>query len=851
MKSNDVRSKFLKYFESRGHKILPGSSLVPEDPTVLLTLAGMLQFKPIFLGLKSPQVSRATTVQKCVRTNDIENVGHTARHHTFFEMLGNFSFGDYFKAEAIAFAWELLTKEFNMDTDRLYIAVYEKDDESADIWTKKMGIRQDRLVRLGEDNNFWAAGPTGPCGPCSEIYYDLGESEGCGDKNCAPGCDCDRFLEIWNLVFMEFNRGEKGTLSSLPKKNIDTGMGLERITSVLQGVKTNFDTDLFVPIIEKVKSEYLKGKTFNDEKALSTALRIISDHSRAAAHLITDGVFPGNEGRNYILRRIIRRAVMSGKKLSIEGPFMSGLVNTVAALAKDFYPALYEKRSEISNIILGEEEAFGRTIDQGMEILEYVLKRSSGIVSGKDVFKLYDTYGFPLELTKETASERGLSIDIEGFNGEMGMQKDRSRKKLKTALLGEVPQVKGYPATVFTGYETLECEANVIDVIGADGRLPVQGQPAYIILDKTPFYAESGGQESDTGHLVVERNIIPVIRLVKTADGIVLHQVQSDVMPVKGEKVKAVVDRERREMIARHHTSTHLLHSALRNVLGEHVRQAGSSVGSDKFRFDFSHNQSLNDEQISRVEAFVCSAVKQSVPVETIETSLEEAKGMGATALFNEKYANKVRVIRIGGISMELCGGTHVKNTSTIGSFKIIKEGAISQGMRRIEAVSGKAAEEYIKAKAGEGEKAAATALKKEQEKEEEKKQRQEILSAADEIAKNVSDIGGVRFVTKEFNGIKPTVLKELADKIRNTQVPSISLFVSTFPDKLSIVVGVSADLVPKGYDAGKLIKELSQVIGGRGGGRSDIAEGGGKAGGNISELLNKAHDLIKRGSGK
>ena len=815
MKSSDIRKKFLNYFESNGHKVLPGSSLLPKDPTVLLTLAGMLQFKPIFLGIEKPKYIRATTVQKCVRTNDIENVGHTARHHTFFEMLGNFSFGDYFKKEAINFAWELLTKEFNIDKTRLYIAVYEKDCESEDIWKNDIGISEDLIIRLGEDNNFWAAGPTGPCGPCSEIYYDLGKEYGCGKNECAPGCDCDRFLEIWNLVFMEFNRDEIGTMSALPKKNIDTGMGLERIASVLQGAKTNFDTDLFIPMISRIKSISSGSAADN-----TVSLRIIADHIRAAVHLISDGLLPSNEGRNYILRRLLRRAMLHGKKIGINGAFLSSLSELQIDTSSDFYPELATNAELIRKTILDEEESFGRTIEQGRQQLESIITKSfSGLIKGSDAFKLYDTFGFPLELTKEIAKERGFSVDHQGFESEMAVQKEMSRShSSKKFSLGGVPQVKGYPATVFTGYDERDTESTVLGVIGG-----------YLILDRSPFYVESGGQDSDKGLIVVEKNKLEVTRLIKTADGAILHQIESDLVPVKGEKVRAVVDKENRALIEGHHTSTHLLHSALQIVIGKNAEQKGSAVSSEKFRFDFVSKSQVKGDDLKKIEDIVNSKIKEAIPVSTVITSIDEAKQLGAKALFGEKYGDMVRVVKIGDFSMELCGGTHVRNTSEIGLFKIVKESAVSAGVRRIEAVSGQAARAYLESKKTEEENKFKDAKLKEEEKAKTASNEKESVQKAHGFAASKEELKGLAFVYGRVEGYDHALLKNMAEIIKQDLSSAVILLSSVFQadNKVSFVAAVTPDIVQKGISANKLIQVICSKTGGKGGGKDQLAQGG------------------------
>ncbi len=803
MKSSEIRERFLKYFEGKGHTILPGSSLIPKDPTVLLTVAGMLQFKPVFLGLEKSAVPRAATVQKCIRTNDIENVGHTARHHTFFEMLGNFSFGDYFKDDAIAFAWELLTAHFNLDRSRLWIAVYEKDEESERIWSDKIGVKKDRIVRLGEDNNFWAAGPTGPCGPCSEIYYDLGEKSGCGRKDCSPGCDCDRFLEIWNLVFMEFNRDESGALSSLPKKNIDTGMGLERIASVLQGVSTNFDTDLFVPLLAKIRSLSSSGGSISGASA-----KIIADHVRAASFLVGDGLVPANEGRNYVLRRIIRRAVMHGRKIGIKGPFISSLSEEVAKIMGGFYPEFISGLADIGRILDTEEESFRRTLETGMEILEDVIGRSSGgVVSGPDAFKLYDTYGFPVEMTREIAQERGLSVDMDGFKDSMAGQKEKSKLSSKKYSMGAIPQIKGYPATEFAGYDSLETESVVLGTVDD-----------FIVLDKSPFYVESGGQDSDRGWLIIEKNRFDIKRLVKTADGVMLHQIDGNVLPKKGEKIRAVVNKDIRAMIAAHHTSTHLLHAALHKVVGNEAVQRGSFVGSDKFRMDFTSAEALKAEDLKRIEDIVNDAVSKKINVNTIVTTPDEAKQMGAMALFGEKYGDKVRMVVVEGVSKELCGGTHVKNTSDIGLFKIVKEGAIAQGIRRIEAVSGKNAEDYVQ----HCEDRKMKELKAEEEKRKKKEDEKRQESAIREVPFKKEDVPGAECIFFDKDGFDPKITASYARDLLSRSDNSVLLAV-TGP---SVIVAAGPALVGKGFDSSKLLKELLSSVGGKGGGRRDFAQG-------------------------
>jgi alanyl-tRNA synthetase len=680
MKAAEIRQKFIDYFASKGHQVLPGSSLVPVDPTVLLTLAGMLQFKPIFLGQEKPRFHRATTVQKCLRTNDIEQVGRTARHHTFFEMLGNFSFGDYFKKEAIEYAWDLLVNVLKLPPERLSIAVYEKDDEAYDLWHQVMKVPAEKLFRLGEDNNFWAVGPTGPCGPCSEIYYDLGKDKGCGQPDCAPGCDCDRFLEVWNLVFIQFNRNEKGELIPLAQKGIDTGMGLERITAVLQGVSSNFETDLFVPLIEAVRS---LARIKDQEQSL----RIIADHARAAANLISDGIIPENGGRGYILRRLIRRAVRHGRLLGIDRPFIAEIAGLVIEQMKGVYPVLGQKEKTIHSVLKTEEEHFLATLEQGMGLFQEVIAKhqQDKTIPGETVFKLHDTYGFPFELSLEIAAEKGFKLDQAGFDREMEQQKKRAReagistekKKLSAVNLDR------FGATKFTGYDKESEETKIVAVF------PEQ---KFVILEKSPFYGESGGQVGDTGVI----NNIRVVDTLVTPAGIIVHEMAEIDGLKEKEKVTALIDRSKRQAIRAHHTATHLLHKALREVLGEHVKQAGSYVGPDKLRFDFSHFAGLTHEELIDVEARVNQKIKEKIKVEVLEKNYQDAVKLGAMALFGEKYGDKVRVLKIGDYSLELCGGTHVRSTAEISFFKIAGEGALGAGVRRIEAYAGQTAKIQI-----------------------------------------------------------------------------------------------------------------------------------------------------------
>ncbi|MFA5114426.1 MAG: alanine--tRNA ligase [Candidatus Margulisiibacteriota bacterium] len=898
MKSSEIREKYLRFFESRGHHILPGSSLVPADPTVLLTLAGMLQFKPIFLGHEKSKYPRATTVQKCIRTLDIERVGKTPRHHTFFEMLGNFSFGDYFKKEAIQFAWELLTKEFKIPVTKLRIAIFEKDDEAFEIWRNGIGLPESIIHRLGEDNNFWAAGPTGPCGPCSEIYYDLGPDKGCGKDDCAPGCDCDRFLEIWNLVFIQYNRNEKGELIPLKSRGIDTGMGLERIASVLQGTDDNFETDLFVPLIKLVES------LATNSAASPSSKRIIADHARAVTNLIADGVYPSNVGRGYILRRLIRRAVSHGKRIGIERSFLTGLAKEVIAGLGEIYPVLKEKEATIMEIIKEEENNFFATLSSGLKWFEELIGKlpAGGQLAGADAFKLHDTYGFPIDLTVELAAEKKLTVDLAGFEKEMNAQRERARKsglgRDKKVDLNSL-DLSHLKPTQFVGYEKNEEESKVVAVF-PDQKL--------VVLEKTPFYGESGGQVGDSGVLVFDGKELLVLGTIVTPQKIILHRVEELKGLKEHVKVKARIDLAKRLATAAHHTATHLLHQALREVLGEHVKQAGSYVGPDKLRFDFSHFKALTDEESMKVEQLVNQKIREKIKVEILKKNYKDAVALGAMALFGEKYGDEVRVLKIGNYSLELCGGTHVCSTGEILFFKIVSEGALGAGVRRIEAVAGQMAKFYIvsKAKAMYSEVDALAdkyrALQRKKgllecheeleanifeiettelerlekaveaqdlklvdqflyhlagrvdwikerilkiEKEIKVMEEQKAAQEAYALAAAAVEIKGRKVILKEFQDYSMDTLRVFADSIQNTLKSAVILLASANNGKLIYLITVSPDLVGQGLSAKKIAELFASIVGGKGGGREDKAEGGGKEAGKITEAIAKVSELL------
>jgi alanyl-tRNA synthetase len=897
MKSSEIRDRFLKFFAGKEHTVLPGSSLVPADPTVLLTLAGMLQFKPIFLGQEKPAHKRATTVQKCMRMNDVENVGVTPRHHTFFEMLGNFSFGDYFKKEAIQFAWELLTKEFNIPVQKLKIAVYEKDDEAFDIWHKDIGLPKEIIFRLGEDNNFWAVGPTGPCGPCSEIYYDLGEDKGCGKPDCAPGCDCDRFLEIWNLVFISYNRNEKGELVPLKQKGIDTGMGLERISAVLQGVDDNFQTDLFVPLMKKIE-------------ALKTAdspvsVKIIADHIRAVTHLIADGVYPANLGRGYVLRRLIRRAISHGKRLGIDKPFLNELSREVVSDMKEAYPQLAEKEKLIASAIKEEEDNFFATLEQGMKWFAETAQRheKDKLISGEEAFKLHDTYGFPVELTVELAGEKEIKVDLAGFEKAMEAQRERARQGHQAEKKSDLSSLdlSAFQPTNFTGYEKTADEAKVSAVFSS---------PKVVVLDKTPFYGESGGQAGDTGIIAWgEKKELRVLNTYITKKGVVLHEVD-DLQGLKVEtKVKTMIDASKRKATEAHHTATHLLHKALRDLLGEHVKQAGSYVGPDKLRFDFSHFHALSLEELQKVEQAVNYKIAEKIKVEVLKKSYKDAVAMGAMALFGEKYGEQVRVLKIGNYSTELCGGTHVKSTDDIRYFKIISEGALGSGVRRIEAIAGLAAKVYVVYKVKSLHDEIETLIRKYRllqiEKEQlganksletnifeiemteldriakavdnhdsvnvnkfldhlcgradwlkerlEKTDREiEVLkekkarSEAGSYLSDLEEIGGVKTLFVQYKEYGMDVLRAVSDTLQGQVKSCVLVLASSFPGRLIYLITVTPDLVEKGLSAKKMAEVLSSIVGGKGGGKETKVEGGGKDPTRIKEGFKAIRKLLE-----
>ena len=875
MDSREIRETFLSFFEKKGHTRVKSSSLIPHgDPSLLFTNAGMVQFKNVFLGLEKRPYTRATSCQKCVRAggkhNDLENVGKTARHHTFFEMLGNFSFGDYFKREAILYAWELLTEVYKLPKDRLWVTIYKDDDEAFEIWTKEVGFPADRIVRMGEKDNFWAMGDTGPCGPCSEIIIDQGEDMACG-PNCGVGrCDCDRFLELWNLVFMQYNRDKSGELTPLPKPSIDTGMGLERITAVLEGVRSNFETDLFRPLIEFVCNE--TGVNYGEAERSDVAIRVLADHARATAFLLADGLLPSNEGRGYVLRRIIRRASRYARILGYEKPLLYKVCGVVVDKMGEIYPELIDARDFIAQVAKAEEERFAHTLEAGMrlldEIVEELREKGERVIDGASLFRLYDTYGFPLDLVQDVANEEGLELDLEGFEKHMREQRERARASwVGSGEEGVKPVYKEVKErageTRFVGYEVDEAETEVVAIIKKDELVDElsEGEEGELVLRETPFYAESGGQVGDTGVIKGEDGLFEVKDTQKPTDKLHVHigVVRRGRVRV-GDRVKASIDAAKRRITEAHHTATHLLHWALREVLGPHVKQAGSLVAPDRLRFDFTHFKALTPEEIEKVERLVNAKIWEDHEVYKFETDIDEALKMGAMALFGEKYGERVRVVKVGDFSIELCGGTHVARSGNIGIFKVVSESAVSSGVRRIEAVCREAAYEYVLKKerilrqvdellkAREGEEPDRIERLQKRIKELEKEiEKLKSFSAADvisEIAGRAVDVNGVKVAWGVLDDIDMGTLRDMVDQLKKKLKSCVVLLASKTGKGVSMVIGVTKDATDR-YDASKLIKEVAKEVKGGGGGRPDMAQAGGKDASAVEKAVEKFKKLV------
>ena len=852
---NDLREKFLSFFESKGHLRLPSFSLIPNgDKSLLLINSGMAPMKKYFTGEITPPRKRVTTCQKCIRTPDIERVGKTARHGTFFEMLGNFSFGDYFKHEATAWAWEFFTKELEIPADRLWITIYQDDDEAFDIWTKEVGVPAERIVRMGKEDNFWEHG-TGPCGPCSEIHFDRGEKYGCGKPGCAVGCDCDRYVEVWNLVFTQFDSDGKGGYTPLDHPNIDTGMGLERLACVMQGVDNLFEVDTVQNIMKHIST--IAGVTYKQDHKTDVSLRVITDHIRSTVFMIGDGVMPSNEGRGYVLRRLLRRAARHGRLLGLHEPFLYKVASTVIKENKTAYPELCEKEAFISQLIKVEEENFGRTIDQGLSLLNELCGDGKlKCLSGEDAFRLYDTYGFPLDLTKDILEEKGITVDEDGFDNLMHEQKTRARAARKNAGTeaweGSSDVLKGIESTAFVGYDKLACDAKVLRIV-KDGEVcssAQTGEDVSIILDTTPFYAESGGQTGDTGRMVCESADISVGDTFKNHEGVIVHSCTVTAGEIKvGDTVTAEVDSEKRHAVMRNHTSAHLLQAALRQILGDHVEQAGQLVSPERMRFDFTHFSALTREELRAVEDAVNNAVLSAIPVEVKEMPINEAKKLGAMALFGEKYGDVVRVVRCGDFSVELCGGTHVKNTSEIGLFRIISESSVAAGVRRIEAFTGKRVIELLNEYVG-GMAKAASALKsavniediaeksallttqlKNAERKIESLESEIAAGRVADLIKNAKQVKNVRLVTSFGENMPSDALRLSCDKARELgdDIVAVMCSVDKASSKVTFAAACGSAAVKAGANAGTLVKRAAALCGGNGGGRPDSAMAGAK----------------------
>ncbi|EPD0968442.1 alanine--tRNA ligase [Vibrio vulnificus] len=837
MSTDEVRNAFLKFFESKGHQIVESSSLVPHnDPTLLFTNAGMNQFKDCFLGAEKRAYTRATTAQRCVRAggkhNDLENVGFTARHHTFFEMLGNFSFGDYFKEDAIAFAWEFLTETLKLPKDRLLVTVYETDDEAFDIWNQKVGVPADRIIRIGdkkggkqyESDNFWTMGDTGPCGPCTEIFYDHGEHIW-GGRPGSPEEDGDRFIEIWNNVFMQFNRHTDGTMEPLPKPSVDTGMGIERISAIMQGVHSNYEIDVFQKLI-KATAEIVGCEDLSNQ-----SLRVIADHIRSCSFLIADGVMPSNEGRGYVLRRIIRRAVRHGNKLGAQGVFFHKLVGVLAEVMGSAADELKKQQAVVEKVLRIEEENFGRTLERGMVILNDALDALEGKeLDGETVFKLYDTYGFPADLTNDVARERDFTIDEAGFEKAMEEQRQRAREAGQFGTDYNA-KIKTESETEFCGYTGTQGNSVVAEIFveGEAADSLSAGDKAIIILGETPFYAESGGQCGDSGVLKTESGLFQVEDTQKLGNAIAHHGVLVEGVLAKGDQVSAIVDAERRAAISLNHSATHLLHAALRQVLGEHVAQKGSLVKAENLRFDFSHLEAVTAAELKEVERLVNAQIRRNHVIETNIMDIESAKQKGAMALFGEKYDDEVRVLSMGDFSTELCGGIHASNTGDIGLFKITSEGGIAAGIRRIEAVTGEAALEAIDAQARKFEEKLQDAANKAKSLEKEIQQLKDKLAsqASANLIDQVKEIAGVKVLVAKLDGADNKALRGMVDELKNQMGSGIIMLGNVADDKVGLIAGVTQDLTSK-VKAGELVNMVAQQVGGKGGGRPDMAQAGG-----------------------
>jgi len=886
MTSDEIRSAFLDFFVEKGHRVIPSSSLVPKgDPTLLLTTAGMVQFKPYFLGQAVPPHPRLASCQKCFRTTDIETVGDSS-HLTFFEMLGNFSVGDYFKKEAIDWGWEFVTRRLGLPAERLWVTIFLDDDEAFRFW-QKQGIPESRILRFGEEDNFWGpAGDSGPCGPCSEIHYDFGEAVGCGKPSCAPNCECGRFSEVWNLVFMQYNQDIAGKRTALPKPNIDTGLGLERTAAVMQGKTSVYETGLFVPLLDYIAG--LAGKKYQAGSDAGNAMRVIAEHGRGIAFLIGDGVTPSNEGRGYVLRRLLRRAVLFGRRLDLNKPFLAEVAKVTIGQMKHIYPELKQRKDFILKTIEFEEARFNETLTTGLELLDDIMSRATSKgeskISGKKAFKLYDTYGFPIELTAEIATERGFAVDMAGFDQEMGKQRERAKaaRKIEPAgatMVTPYPETESlapagatmitpYPETPFVGYRTLEHKAIIIGILveGKSVDSVETRQEASLILDSTPFYAEMGGQVGDSGEIASHTARFAVTNAARIPTDIVVHQGKvTEGSFNTGDEVIARVDGERRRDIARNHTATHLLQAALREVLGEHVQQKGSLVAPQRLRFDFSHPVALTREETDKVNHIVNQKIRQNLKAYDEELAYKKALAEGAIALFEEKYGDKVRVMKIGEpvISAELCGGTHVETTGEIGFFHIISESSIGAGLRRIEAVTGRGAEEFIAQRFVDLEKVAgyldakpdnvldrAQSLSSELKNERRRSRALEkelFKKRAESYEERVEEVHGIKVLAIQVPPVGMDSLREMSDLLKDKLGSAVVVLGTVWQDRPAFVANVAPNLVAKGYNAGDIVNQVAKVAGGGGGGKAGIAQAGGKDKGKIDEALGQVPEIMEK----
>ncbi len=877
MTGNQLREKFLDYFARKGHAVVASSSLVPhDDPTLLFTNAGMFQFKRVFMGEEQREYSRAVSCQRCVRAggkhNDLENVGHTARHHTFFEMLGNFSFGDYFKKEAIDFAWEFLTKELGLNPERLWVTIFRDDDEAQALWEQIEDLPKGRIVRMDEKDNFWAMGDTGPCGPCSEIHIDQGIEQGCGSPDCALGCDCDRFLELWNLVFMQFYRSLDGTLTQLPKPSIDTGMGVERVAAVLQGKFNNFDGDLFAPLISTV--EQLSGKQYLAKRSDDAAMRVIADHARATAFLVADGVLPSNEGRGYVLRRVMRRAIRFGRTLGLTGPFFGEVCRQAIATMQEAYPHLKDAVQLLDKVTDHEESRFGETLDKGLTMLDEEIQRLQATqekcIPGDFIFKLYDTYGFPKDIVRDVALEQGLSLDDAGFEAAMQEQRDQSRRSWKGKDLdhfsaGLISLLEQGKKTHFVGYTSSHANSVVEAILDNQGSLASRadlGAVVQVFCPQSPFYAESGGQVGDSGTITWPEGTLTVHSTKAAAEGVILHSgtVTAGSLTL-GQQVHLQVDASRRAT-ALNHTATHLLHAAMQQILGSHVKQAGSLVRSDRLRFDFTHFSPVSAEEIRAIENLVNQEIRRNSPVQTAVLAKEQALVEGATALFGEKYGDEVRVVSIPGFSKELCGGTHTQATGDIGLFKILSENGIAAGVRRIEAVTGQAALDWLHKLTAQAEDLGRllsgsfedavmkvpTLLKRQKDLEKELA----ALSAAaavadlDSLLAGAVEVGGIKVISGLLMLDSPKTLRDVGDKVRDKMGRAVALLGGEFDGKAALLALVSKDLTQT-IKAGALVSAAAALVGGKGGGRPDMAQAGGPMADKLPGAIKAVPELVAR----